>query len=404
MKILRTCILSQGSEILSGSILNTNAQWISQYLSGSQYQVIEHITVDDDVDLLIASFERLCSLYDVVISTGGLGPTEDDLTAEALAQFSRRPLQIHDDALTMLKEYYQKRNRILPPPVRKQALLPESADIIPNPVGSACGFYMVHENTQLYVFPGVPTEVQTMISNTFQLVYTRSPLVFGTFGASESRVLNYLDGLSLPAMAFHATRRGLWLTIYPDDSVRSDIETEISHRLSDILFDCSETKKSLLDLVATQLWNRAEMVATAESCTSGKLSSWFTSIPGSSGYFKEGVVVYSNASKYKYCGVSEELIQQQGAVCKQVSLDLARGIQQRSNATWGIGITGIAGPGGGTQSKPVGTVHIAVHGHQTSHHKHCTFHGTRDQITDQACGQAMFMLLRAIEGNLNSRQ
>ena len=128
----------------------------------------------------------------------------------------------------------------------------------------------------------------------------------------------------------------------------------------------------------------------------GKLSSWFTSIPGSSRYFKEGVIVYSNESKHKYCGVSMDLIERKGAVCQSVSIDLAKGIQKFSGATWGIGITGIAGPSGGSEEKPVGTVHITVYGNDQVHHKHCTFHGTRDQITDQACGQAVFMLFNAM--------
>ena len=220
--------------------------------------------------------------------------------------------------------------------------------------------------------------MKAMVSQTFQLEYPNTPPVFGTFGASESRILHLLEGLDLPPLAFHATRQAHWLTMFPDEPTRTTWQTTISYRLTQILFDCGDRKSSLLDVVAKHLWERQEMVATAESCTAGKLSSWFTSIPGSSGYYKEGVVVYSNEAKHKYCGVSMNVIQERGAVCQQVAVDLARGIQERSGAAWGIGITGIAGPGGGSIEKPVGTVHIAVYGCDQYTHTHCSFHGTRD--------------------------
>lgn len=399
MSHLRTCILSQGSEILSGSILNSNAQWLSEFFYNTQYTIVEHLTIGDSLEDLLHSFHRLCTQYDVIISSGGLGPTEDDLTTEVLSKLSNSPLTLHPEAMTMLEKYYHNRNRVLPPPVRKQAYIPEAATLIPNPIGSACGFHLTHEGTQIYVFPGVPTEMMAMVTQCFQREYPNPPLVFGTFGASESRILHLLEGLDLPPIAFHATRRAHWLTLFPDPSTRDTLQHSISSRLSEILFDHGDRKSSLLDVVANHLWNRREMVATAESCTAGKLSAWFTSVPGSSGYYQEGVIVYSNEAKQKYCGVSMELIHEQGAVCKQVAMDLARGIQERSGATWGIGITGIAGPGGGSVQKPVGTVHIAVYGHGQHSHTHCSFHGTRDQITDQACGQAMFLLLRLMEAN-----
>lgn len=397
MDTLRTCILSQGSEILTGSIVNTNAQWLSEYFCNTQYTICEHVTVTDDMDALIQTFTRLCEQYDVVISTGGLGPTEDDLTTEAIARFTNTTLVENPQALNMLTTHYHRRNRTVPPPVLKQAIMPTSSALIPNPVGSACGFHISHANTDIYVFPGVPIEMQAMVAQTFTRQYTQQPLIFGTFGASESQILRLLEGLTLPEMAFHATRRAHWLTLYPAPNERERLIQEISNRLSEILFDCADRKRSLVEMVAEHLWARNEMVATAESCTAGKLSSWFTSLPGSSSYYQEGAVVYANEAKHKYCGVSMDLINTRGAVCEQVALDLARGIQERSGATWGIGITGIAGPGGGSVEKPVGTVHIAVYGHGQGHHTHCSFHGTRDQITDQACGQAMFMLFKVLQ-------
>lgn len=396
---LRTCILSQGSEILDGSIQNTNARWLSTYFAGSQYSILEHITIGDDREHLIATYRRLAAEYDVIISTGGLGPTKDDLTTESIAEAFDCPLFEDPTALRELKSHYARRNRTMPNNTRKMTLLPQGAEYIDNPLGSACGYNLKVDACSMYVFPGVPTELYEMIPLAFPtLIQQFEPLVFATFGIAESHMMHKLRDIELPKHAFHATRRGNWLTLYSPSDQRTNLITQISERIGEYLFDIGTKKRSLIEVVAEELWARNEMIATAESCTAGKLSSWFTSISGSSGYYQEGAIVYSNEAKNKYCGVSMDLINSQGAVCKQVAIDLAHGIQQRSGAAWGMGITGIAGPGGGSAEKPVGTVHIAVHGHGQSHHAHCRFNGTRDQVTDQACGKVVFMLLKAIQG------
>ncbi len=398
MTTLRTAILSQGSEILDGSILETNAHWLSTYFAGSQYKILEHVTIGDSLEHLVQTYQRLVSEYDIVISTGGLGPTKDDLTTEGISEAFARPLIESAQALEALQVHYGKRGRSVPENTLKMTLLPTGAEYIANPVGSACGYQLTVDGCSLYVFPGVPIELYAMIPLAFpNLTRQAEPLVFATFGISESHIVHRLKGIDLPRHSFHATRRGNWLSIYPPESERASLQASIAERLAEYLFDIGTQKRSLIEVVAEHLWNRNEMIATAESCTAGKLSSWFTSISGSSGYYQEGAIVYSNEAKNKYCGVSMDLINTQGAVCKQVALDLARGIQERSGAAWGMGITGIAGPGGGTPDKPVGTVHIAVHGHGQSHHAHCKFNGTRDQVTDQACGKVVFMLLKAIQ-------
>ena len=395
---LRTCILSQGSELLDGSIDNSNVRWLSTYFAQSQYVVIEHLTVGDDVEYLTRAFQRLSSEYDVVISTGGIGPTNDDLTNEVLASTFNKPLVSHPTALENLQAHYEKRNRTMPNNVLKMTVLPQGAIYIDNPLGAACGYQLNIEGCSLFVFPGVPIELHPMIPLAFPTVTRQNtPLVFGMAGISESRIMDKLSDISLPLHAFHATRRGNWLTLYPDDVERETLQTAIATRLSAFIFDTNDRKRSLVEVVAEELWARDEMIATAESCTAGKLSSWFTSISGSSSYYKEGAIVYSNEAKNKYCGVSMNLINTEGAVCKQVALDLAQGIQERSGATWGMGITGIAGPGGGTPDKPIGTVHIAVHGHGKGYHAHCVFNGTRDQVTDQACAKVVMMLLKAMQ-------
>ncbi len=396
----RTAILSQGSEILDGSIENSNVRWLSAYFAHTQYEVVEHLTVGDDRNDLRLAFKRLSEDCDIIISTGGIGPTEDDLTNEVLATMFDRPLEMSTIADENLRAHYAKRNRPMPLNVQKMTLLPQGATYIDNPLGAACGYQLDVDECSIFVFPGVPIELHAMIPLAFPTIeHPSTPLVIGTFGISESHIMHLLSDLTLPPHAFHATRRANWLSFYPQDNEREGLQESITARLNEFIFDIYHRKRSLVEVVAEHLWERKEMIATAESCTAGKLSSWFTSISGSSGYYKEGAIVYSNEAKNKYCGVSMDLINTQGAVCKQVALDLAQGIQKRSGAAWGMGITGIAGPGGGTPDKPVGTVHIAVYGHGKGYHAHCLFGGTRDQVTDQACGKVVFMLLQAIQAN-----
>ena len=282
---LRTCILSQGSELLDGSIDNSNVRWLSTYFAQSQYVVIEHLTVGDDVEYLTRAFQRLSSEYDVVISTGGIGPTNDDLTNEVLASTFNKPLVSHPTALENLQAHYEKRNRTMPNNVLKMTVLPQGAIYIDNPLGAACGYQLNIEGCSLFVFPGVPIELHPLIPLAFPTVTRQNtPLVFGMAGISESRIMDKLSDISLPLHAFHATRRGNWLTLYPDDVERETLQTAIATRLSAFIFDTNDRKRSLVEVVAEELWARDEMIATAESCTAGKLSSWFTSISGSSSY------------------------------------------------------------------------------------------------------------------------
>ena len=403
MKTLRTCIISQGNEILNGHILNSNSHWLSAFFVGSQYEIIEQVTVGDDVFQLQKTFERCILEYDVLISTGGLGPTEDDLTSKIISMVTKYPLEEHPMASQNLHEYCIRRNRSLTVQMKQMAFLPKDATCIPNPIGSASGYQLLFQETEIFVFPGVPTEMKMMVEDHFsqKLVFEHEPLILATLGLLESQLQQRLQPISDTYkinIFYHATTRANWITLFPHHDKKDEIQEQVSALLADCLFDVSQKQKTtLVDVVGQLLLEKEEMVATAESCTAGKLSAWLTSISGSSQYYKEGVIVYSNEAKSKYCGVDPKLIQEQGAVCKQVAVDLAMGIAKSADCTWGIGITGIAGPTGGSNEKPVGTVHISVFGRGRSTHKHCLFHGTRDQITDKACAQALFMLYQCLK-------
>jgi nicotinamide-nucleotide amidase len=406
---LHTCIISQGDEILQGNIVNSNTQWLSSFFVGSQYHIMEHVTVGDDIKQLIATFSRCIHEYDVILSTGGLGPTEDDLTTKVISHISNIKLKENALAVQALQKYCTARSRLLTQHMKKMAFLPQNATYLENTIGSASGYHLHHQGTSIYVFPGVPTELKKMIQTCFfnLLEYDQKPLIFATFGLPESQIQLKLTSISkdIP-ISYHATPKANWITLYPKEEERKEIQEHIYDLLKEYIYDVgsSHSKKcSLVEVLAPLLLKRGEMVATAESCTAGKLSAWLTSLSGSSRYYKEGVIVYSNEAKNKYCDVSLELIKKKGAVCEEVSHGLAQGISINAQSTWGIGITGIAGPTGGSKEKPVGTVHISVYGHGKNKHKHCCFHGTRDQITDKACAQALFMLYQAIHNDDHSK-
>ena len=400
-KKLHTCIISQGDEILQGNIENSNSYWLSSFFAGSQYYIQEHVTVGDNIKQLTKTFTRCLNEYDVILSTGGLGPTEDDLTTTTISHVTNTNLEENALALELLHKYCNKRNRTLTSQMKKMTYFPSNANCLENTLGSACGYHLHHQNKDIYVFPGVPTEMKKMVQKTFssRLIYPQRPLVFATFGIPESQLQKKLQPVSQEyPISYHATPKANWLTLYPQKEDRNDVITQIKSLLKDNIYGSldSTKKQSLVEVLAPLLKDRGEMVATAESCTAGKLSSWLTSLSGSSQYYKEGAIVYSNEAKNKYCDVPLQLIEEKGAVCKEVSQKLAEGILQRAQCTWGIGITGIAGPTGGSKEKPVGTVHISVSGYGKTSHKHCLFHGTRDQITDKACAQALFMLYQTV--------
>ena len=223
-----------------------------------------------------------------------------------------------------------------------------------------------------------------------------SLIQFGTIGLPESKLVERLQSLKHPLLdiGYRASRRGNLVKLrFASPHLIEEIVQETRRLLSDVIFGENET--DMAKILGELLQSRNETLAVAESCTAGKLSAWIASIPGASRYLMEGVVVYSNDSKVRRCQVSPESLIRYGAVSEEVAHQLAEGIRRNANSTWGVGITGIAGPGGGLPHKPVGTVHIAVSGPSYTSHKKYIFHGTREQITESAAARALFMLLRA---------
>ena len=387
-------ILTQGSELLNGSILDTNSQYLCSELHSRGVNILETRCLPDDIEAQAFAFRDSLRRADIVISCGGLGPTDDDCTRKACAQAFECTLEEHPLAVQKLENFYAKRNRKMHQHTRNMARLPSVSTWIDNPSGSAPCFSITRDQHILFCFPGVPQELYDLFAQeVLPLLPTQKqePFVVGCFGAGESTLMKLLHDIP-PPILFRATRRGIRIQFQASltESQQRHIEKILApYRYATGHFDMSRA-------VGEKLVERGETLSTAESCTSGGIAAWITSIPGASRYFLEGSAVYSNEAKMRTCNVPKEELVQFGAVSQEVAISLANGMKKRSGSTWALSVTGIAGPGGGTPQKPVGTVHIAVAGPQQTLHKKLQLSGTREQVLQSTMGYVMFLLYQQL--------
>ena len=418
-------ILSQGDEVVTGQVADTNAAWLAENLVERGFDVVRHTSVGDRLAELVGLFREVAERADVVICTGGLGPTEDDLTAEAVATAFDRPLALDPVALADLEGKYARWGRRMPPVNRKQALLPEGATRIDNAWGTAPGFSVDIGRCRLVFLPGVPREMKRIFAATvLPSLLERHPLDAGhlitlrTTGVGESNLQERLDGLALPEGVVLSFRTKLpenhvklRFPAGSTDATRSAVTEEVAGRLGSALFTIEGAAGlplggfdlgggELVLRIARDLLTTGATLAVAESCTGGRIASTCTRHPGSSGWFLEGAVTYSNAAKMRQLGVSEALLAEHGAVSEPVACAMAEGMRTASGATYALSTTGIAGPGGATPDKPVGTVHIALARPEGTVHRHLTLSGERDRIQALAAGAALDLLRRHLDGTL----
>lgn len=394
-------IITQGDELTRGSILNTNAQWLSNRLTKHGWKIRSIITVPDDPKELVRHLKSAQKYSNIVVSSGGLGSTVDDHTRTAFSQAFDCELYLDEAAKEHLKSYCLKRKKSFDSR-SVMAQIPKGALLIPNPVGSAVGFQKDISGCVFYFLPGVPEELKKMFSETVIPDLTKGPSdlqkSYLCVGVSEVDLQNRLAFIDMPnSIGLRASRTGNIVNIYGPELTQNTVE-----RIRIQLQDCcaAENEDDLSKVIAAELNKSGETIAVAESCTAGRVASWIASVPGSSAYFLEGVVVYSNAAKQKYTGVTNETLEKRGAVSKDTACQLALGIRRKSKSNWGISVTGIAGPGGGTPEKPVGTVHIAVSGpNNILEHRKLSLHGSRDQITQSSATYLLFLLYQTIQKN-----
>jgi len=372
-------ILCIGTELLLGNIVNGNARWLAEQLAALGLPHFRQTVVGDNRDRLIAEVQTISRRSRVLITTGGLGPTPDDLTTEALAAAFFTPLEERPEVWDDITAKARSRGRTPGAETRRQALLPRGADVLPNITGTAPGMiWSPIEGFTVLTFPGVPSEMRSMWQATAVPWFQRSGLSKGVFksrslrfwGIGESTLAEQLHDLldqSNPTVAPYAGRGEVKLRVTAHATSEAEslrlldaTEAELRQRTGTLCFGCDD--QSLASVVLEQLRKQQQTLSVAESCTGGGLGAELTAIPGSSDVLLGGVIAYSNTLKQRLLGVSAELLEQFGAVSDPVAQAMAEGARRVTASDWSMAVTGIAGPAGGSEEKPVGLVYIAVAG------------------------------------------
>jgi nicotinamide-nucleotide amidase len=389
-------IIAVGSELLTPYRLDTNSLFLTDQLNRLGIDVVHKAVVGDGRDEMRSSFEHALGRADVVVSSGGLGPTDDDRTRQTVAELLGRKLLQNEDVLRKLQERFRRFGRAMPEINLRQALVIEGADVLPNPRGTAPGQWIEARGHILILLPGVPSEMRALMEaevaprlaklGNRRRLYSRDLRIVGLFESEvEQRVSPLYSQYPDTETTILAAANGIQLhpRIWSDDCEYAEKRLgELIARMALVLGEnlISTCGEAVEQVVARILGENHATIAVAESCTGGLLAERLTSISGSSAYFLGGVVCYGNQMKTQLVGVPAELIETKGAVSSEVALALADGIRRQTGATIGVGITGIAGPTGGTAEKPVGLVHIGVADKRGAQEKAWRFPGDRERI------------------------
>ena len=392
-------IICVGTEILLGDILNTNCRYLSRELAAMGIEMYYQITVGDNEERLLKTLEESLNRSDIVICTGGLGPTEDDITKEVCAKYFGYELELHKPSLDAMIERFKHMNRVPTKNNEKQAYFPKEAYILKNDNGTAPGCIMEKEGKMIVVLPGPPKEMESMFENYVKPYLSKltddviESEVLRIIGVGESKVendiLDIIDSQTNPTIATYA--KGYECTLRITAKAKSVEEAkelikpmsdEMKRRFGQSLYATGET--SIEEVVAKMLVENNLKIAVAESCTGGMVSASLINYPGISSVFMEGCVTYSNEAKMKSLGVKKETLDVYGAVSDKCAKEMASGVAARYNTNVGIATTGIAGPGGGTDEKPVGLVYFGIYINGKVITKKYVFNGDRQGIRERA--------------------
>lgn len=388
-------IITTGDEIMSGVTLDTNFHWAAEKLVGLGFDLRFHTTVGDDEENITEAFRTATKRVQAVIVSGGLGPTSDDLTAAVVSRFFGVPLELNSVALDMIENRFKERGYRFSEINKKQAYVPQGSKILKNFWGTAPGFQFEKEGVIFFFLPGVPKEFKAMIEeyvipeldriSTERKKYKTR--MIKTFGLRESEVAERIHGVEREGIRIgyrpHFPEVHIRVSGYADtedeaEKLVSRTVGEIASRLGEYVF--SNDEATLEEVVGKLLSQKKLTIAIAESCTGGLVSNRITNVPGSSNYFERGIVSYSNESKIEILEVPKELIESVGAVSAEVVEAMAEGIRKLAHSDIGVAISGIAGPSGGTEVKPVGTVFIGISHEKGVNSRRFQFKGTREEI------------------------
>jgi nicotinamide-nucleotide amidase len=384
-------ILTIGDEVMRGEIVDSNKALIAQRLLGLDIECHHQVSVRDDRDDMRDAFLRGVARSDIVLVSGGLGPTRDDITSEVIAETFGRTLRLDEPSLETIRTFFIRVGREMNDTNRKQAYFPDGAEVLENPVGTAPGFMIEESGCVIFCMPGVPRELALMMDAqvlprigarqeaTGAVTRVRARLL-RTFGIGESSLEAEL--LDIARKSIHKSMEGsteidgaeiAFRTSFPDNLLRvfaragsiAEADARIAHvakaiheRLGDLIYGVDD--ESMASVVGRLLGERRRTVAVAESCTGGLIAEQITAVPGCSAWFLGGVVAYANSAKQSLLGVPEAMLIEHGAVSRPVARAMAEGVRERFGADIGVSTTGISGPDGGTDDKPVGLVHVGI--------------------------------------------
>lgn len=409
---LNIAVLTTGDELVNGEMSDTNTARIAQLLGSWGYIVRESRAIGDDEVEIETALKDMSGRRDVIISTGGLGPTDDDLTARIAARAFGRRLVLNEEALAQIRRFFAEKNKEMHPRNEKQALLPQKTVILPNRLGTAPGFHLRHEQCDMFFLPGVPREMVDMLQEqVLPRLHERSggqaprqERILKVFGLSEPKVEEHFSQAPLPdgvELAFGVEFPFVYVKLRAcGDQAGALLDRAEMHTrklLQPFVFAVGQ--ETLAGNVARMLTDTGLTLALAESCTGGMISQMLTDIPGASRFLERGGVTYSNAAKQDWLQVSEDILNQDGAVSKACAQAMAQGIRQAAGTDLGLAITGIAGPDGGTPDKPVGTVFLALSTAGEERVQGYRFSGDREQIRHISACMALEWLRRYL-GNL----
>jgi len=410
---MKAAVISVGTELVQGEIVDTNSAWLARELAELGIDPIRHTTVGDDEAALAAAVTCAVALADIVIVTGGIGPTPDDITRQAIARVAGAPLVRDAAALAHIEGMFRSWGREMPPVNAIQADFPKGSEVIDNPRGTAPGFRITIKGTEIVVLPGVPSEMKAMWLATVRpalagrgggVLVTRTVNCFGRGEADITEVIkdlmaagrNPLVGDTAEDAVIKVRIRARAATLDEALVLIAADKAEIRRRLGDAVF--GEDDDTLGSVVAGELIARGLTVSVAESCTGGLVSARLTDISGISAAFTQGIVAYSNETKMRLVGVKPETLSKFGAVSDATARELAEGARRSAGADYGISATGIAGPAGGSLEKPVGLVYVAVASARGTTSRELRLRQTRDQIRDRAVKHLLNMLRLELAG------
>ncbi len=406
-------ILAVGTELLMGQIANTNAQYLSRRLADLGIRVLYHSVVGDNPQRLSDSLALALSRTDIVVMTGGLGPTKDDLTKETVAAAFRMELVRDEAVYAQISSFFQKIGREMVESNAKQAYLPVGSSIIPNRNGTAPGCLIERDGKTVILFPGPPKEMIPMFEETVfpwfekktgQVLASRMLRVFGIGESSmEARILDIIDRQTNPTIAPYVGDGDVVVRVTASARTKAEAELllepaveEIRERLGSYLF--ATHGEAMEEIVGKLLLERNLTVSAAESCTGGLLAAKLVNVSGISAVFARSYVVYADAAKIQELGVSPDTLAAHGAVSAETAKEMSEGLMRKTGCGVAVAVTGIAGPDGGTPEKPVGLVHVAVTTAEGTRSREFRLNGNRERIRTMTALHALDMVRRILLG------